>query len=367
MIQVTRTHLPNIGKYQNYVEQIYKNGWITNNGPLANELEKKLSEYLDVPYIVLISNGTLALHLAYRLLDIKQEVITSPFSFVATTSSIKWEGLTPVYSDVNPRTFNIDPEQIEKEITERTSCITPVHVFGNPCEIDDIQYLANKYDLKVIYDAAHTFGAKYKGRSLAAYGDIAVLSFHATKIFHTIEGGALIIHDEETYLKAKRLINFGFNHIGLPIELGFNAKMNEFQAAMGLCMLDEVEQIIKDREEVHFHYKEILSRIENINFQEFNESTIMNYSYFPIVLSNPDIVLRVKKALEQHDIYTRRYFYPSLDILPYVDSKKIMNESRKLSENILCLPMFDGLTKKEINFICDVVAGQLSTEHEVRI
>ena len=237
MIHATRTWLPNKKKYLSYVDKIYKTGWITNRGPLVRELEIRLAEYLGVKNLILVANGTLALETAYRLLKLKGEVITTPFSFVATSSSLIANGLQPIFADINPHTLTLDPNNIEKSITSKTSAIVPTHVFGNACEVEEIEKLAKKHDLKVIYDAAHSFNINYKEESLLNHGDISILSFHATKIFHTIEGGALIINDDALVKESRLLINFGIDGLDSVKTFGINAKMNEFEAAMDCVCL----------------------------------------------------------------------------------------------------------------------------------
>jgi len=255
MINVTKTYLPNKKKFIKYVDEIYKNGWVTNNGPMVTLLEKRLSKYLGVKNIVLVSNGTVALEIAYRALAIEGDVITTPFSFVATTSSLVTNGLNPIFTDIDSQTLNMDPRNIENIITPNTGAIVPVHVFANACEVEKIDALAKKHNLKVVYDAAHAFGVQYKGKSILNYGDVSTLSFHATKLFHSIEGGALIINDDGLVEKARYLINFGIENAESIPELGTNAKMNEFEAAMGLCMLDEMKFVNKKRKEVFELYK----------------------------------------------------------------------------------------------------------------
>lgn len=360
MIPVTKTYLPNIKKYQEYVERIFASNQLTNNGTLVRELESKLKDYLGVPYLVLVSNGTLALQLAYKLLELKGDVITTPFSFVATTSSLIWGGLKPVFSDINPETLNIDVTKIEEKVTKDTSCILPVHVFGNPCEVDRIQKIADRHNLKVIYDAAHAFGTDYKGKSIFNFGDVSIVSFHATKLFHTIEGGAIIMQNEELYKKAKQLINFGFGSNGIPEVLGINAKMNEFQAAMGLCVLDDIDIIHSKREQVHKYYQDRLGSISDIDLVSFNQLGTKNYSYFPIILKNEEIVVRVKEALEEQEIFPRRYFYPSLDGLPFVDSPP-MEVAGEMANRILCLPMYGELSKSIIDEICHIIINQITS------
>src|SRR5574344_509204 len=255
MINVTKSYLPNIEKYKSYIDEIYKSGWLTNQGPLVQKLEARLQEYLGVKHIILVSNGTIALDIAYKVLDLKGEVITTPFSFVATTSSLLLSGLKPIFADIDEKSLNLDDNNIEKLITPNTSAILPVHVFGNACEVEQIETIANKHNLKVVYDAAHAFDVKYKDKSVLNYGDISTLSFHATKLFHTIEGGALIINDDSLVEKVRYLINFGIKNQEEIPHLGTNAKMNEFEAAMGLCILDDIENIRNNRKKVVENYK----------------------------------------------------------------------------------------------------------------
>ncbi len=357
MINVTKTFLPNKEKYQSYVDEIYTNGWVTNNGPLVQRLEKRLAEYLGVKNIVLVSNGTVALEIAYRTLGLEGFVITTPFSFVATTSSLVTNGLLPIFADIDSRTFNIDANKIEEAITTNTSAILGVHVFGNSCEVEEIEAIAKKHKLKVIYDAAHAFDVKYKKQSVLNYGDISTLSFHATKLFHTIEGGALIINDDNLVKKARYLINFGIENAESIPELGTNAKMNEFEAAMGLCVLDDIEQIKQARKAVSETYENELQGL--VQFQAKNQNAPQNYSYFPVVLASEDQLNKVQKALNEQQISPRRYFYPSLDTLNYIEPKQNMPLSRDISSRILCLPMYSDLSKEDQARIIQIIREAL--------
>jgi dTDP-4-amino-4,6-dideoxygalactose transaminase len=341
MINVTKTYLPNKEKYKKYIDEIYENGWLTNNGPLVQRLEKRLADYLGVKNIVLVSNGTVALEIAYRTLGLKGFVITTPFSFVATTSSLVTNDLLPIFSDIDENTFNLNPKNIERLITPNTSAILPVHVFGNACEVEEIEEIANKYNLKVIYDAAHAFDVKYKDKSVLNYGNISTLSFHSTKLFHSIEGGALIINDDKLVEKARYLINFGIKNAEEIPHLGTNAKMNEFEAAMGLCVLDDIEEIKEKRKVITENYREELKDL--VLFQEQNENATQNYSYFPVVFRNEEELLKVQKALNEQNIMPRRYFYPSLDTLTYIEPKQECKISRDISGKILCLPIYAEL------------------------
>lgn len=358
MINVTKTYLPKKEKYQKYVDEIYANGWITNNGPFVKKLEKRLAEYLGVKNIVLVANGTVALEIAYRTLELKGYAITTPFSFVATTSSLITNSLKPIFADINSKTLNIDPNKIEDLITPNTSTIVPVHVFGNVCEVEAINKIAKKYDLKVVYDAAHAFDVKYKNESILNYGDISTLSFHATKLFHTIEGGALIINDDSLVEKARYLINFGIENTESIPELGTNAKMNEFEAAMGLCMLDEIEVISQRRKVVYERYEKELGAL--VQFQEKNVNATQNYSYFPIILKDEEETLNVQHALNHQKIFPRRYFYPSLDTLHYIEPKQYCKHSRDIAKRILCLPIYPELKKEDQINIIDIIKDNLN-------
>jgi dTDP-4-amino-4,6-dideoxygalactose transaminase len=357
MINVTKTYLPNKEKYKKYIDEIYENGWLTNNGPLVQRLEKRLAEYLGVKNIVLVSNGTVALEIAYRTLDIKGFAITTPFSFVATTSSLVTNNILPIFADIDQQTLNLDPKNIEKLITPNTTAIVPVHVFGNACEVEEIEQVANKHDLKVIYDAAHAFDVKYKNQSVLNYGDISTLSFHSTKLFHSIEGGALIINDDELVQKARYLINFGIENAESIPHLGTNAKMNEFEAAMGLCVLDDIEEIKESRKEISQRYRVELQGL--ITFQEQNMNATENYSYFSVVLENETQLLKIQKALNKVDIYPRRYFYPSLDTLNYIEPKQNCDISRDISKRILCLPIYAELGKDTQSKIIQTIKENL--------
>jgi dTDP-4-amino-4,6-dideoxygalactose transaminase len=349
MINVTKVYLPNKAKYQAYIDRIYESGWLTNNGHLLKELEARLQAHLGVKHLILVANGSLALQLAYKALDLKGEVITTPFSFVATTSTLVWEGLKPVFADISPNSFNLDPEQIEQHITPNTSAIVPVHVFGNPCDIGGIQHIAQKYNLKVVYDGAHAFGVNYKGQSVFNYGDISTLSFHATKLFHTIEGGAVITNDDELAKKIRLLINFGITG-PITIEgLGTNAKMNEFEAAMGLCVLDEIETITAQRKHIWQTYQTELEGL--VEFQAFNAHANNNYAYAPVLFETEVQLLTAQKALNDNGVVPRRYFYPSLDTLDYLQTDQVCANSRDIASRILCLPIYPGLVKPKENLI----------------
>jgi len=352
-IHVTKPYLPDREKFKRYVDEIYDSGSLTNGGRFVRELEKRLSKYLGVKHLLLVSNGTLALQLAYKVLDLTGEVITTPFSFVATTSSLNWEGLTPVFADIDENSLTIDSKKIETLITEKTSAIVPVHVYGNVCEVEEIQNIAEKHNLKVIYDAAHAFAVKYRGESVLNHGDISILSFHATKLFHTIEGGAIIFKDKELYEKARRAINFGYFE-GEIRTLGINAKMNEFQAVMGLCVLDEIDTIFRNRKRVFDQYSDLFTDSQ-ISTLEWNENSTKNNAYFPVVFESEKKLLEVVAAVEKDNIYPRRYFYPSLNNLPYLKDKYSCPNSEDISKRVLCLPLYVELENKDVEKIARIV------------
>lgn len=353
MIPVTKAYLPNKEKYQSYVDRIFQSGWLTNNGNLLQELEQRLADYLGVKNIILVANGSFALQLAYKALALKGEVITTPFSFAATTSTLAWEGLKPVFADINPKTFNIDPAQIEAQITPNTSAIVPVHVFGNPCDVEAIQTIADKHKLKVVYDAAHAFGSEYKDQSVLNFGDISTLSFHSTKLFHTIEGGAVITNDDELAKKIRLMINFGISGPTSIDSVGTNAKMNEFEAAMGLCVLDEIYAIRQRREDIWQVYSNELSSI--VEMQQWNTHGKNNCAYAPVLFKSEEQLLKIEAKLKENDILPRRYFYPSLDTLSYLDSKQICNTSRDIASRILCLPIYPTLKLDDVQKIVNIL------------
>ncbi|WP_413701360.1 DegT/DnrJ/EryC1/StrS family aminotransferase [Psychromonas sp. KJ10-10] len=360
MIHVTKTYLPNKDKYHQYIDEIFESGWVTNHGKMVQRLEKRLATYLNVKNIVLVANGTVALETAYRALEIKGHVITTPFSFVATTSSLVTNGLTPIFADINPSTLNINPKTIEATITKDTTAIVPVHIFGNGCEVEEIQHIANKNRLKVIYDASHAFDVQYKEQNILNYGDISTLSFHATKLFHTIEGGALIVNDETLLRKIRYLINFGIQNEESIVALGTNAKMNEFEVAMGLCVLDEMEQIKAQRKSLYRIYEKGLNKI--VQLQTTNKNASPNYSYFPIILKDHKQMINVKNALNNVDIFPRRYFFPSLDSLNYIKPEQFMPISRDICSRILCLPLYPDLSKSNVDLIIKTIIKTLQNE-----
>jgi len=342
------------------VDRILDSGWLTNHGKCVQELEEKLQEYLGVRNVVLVSNATLALQVAYKVLGLNGEVITSPFTFVATASSATWEGLDVVFADIHPDSLNIDVDEIERKISSRTSAIVPVHVFGNPCEVEKIQGLAEKYGLKVVYDAAHAFAVKYKDKSILNWGDVSVLSFHATKLFHTIEGGALIVQDDGLCAQIRNMINFGITGPETIDCLGINAKMNEFQAAMGLCLLDDMDAVISRRAQLVEQYDSFFSG--ELTKQHWTSSATFNHGYYPVVFESEEVTVRVQKALNAKNIFPRRYFYPSLDTLSFISTNQCAPVSRDIASRILCLPLFAELTDMECKNIAEIVLTEVGVE-----
>lgn len=351
MINVTKTFLPLQEEYNKILKRAWDTGWITNRGMLVNELEQKLKSYLKVPNVLATTNGTLPLQLAIKALDLKGEIITTPFSYVATTASIVWEGCTPVFVDIDPEYLTIDETKIEAAITSKTSAILATHVFGNPCAVEEIDIIANRHNLKVIYDAAHAFGVTFKGKSIFEYGDISTCSFHATKLFHTGEGGALFTKDNS--LMEKLFYHHNFGHEGKESfqGLGINAKMSELQAAMGLAVFPYLEKIISDRKTIVQTY---LEEIEGFQFLKLRLGTSWNFSYFPIIFETEKKLLKALDLFENEQIYPRRYFFPSLDTLPYVQGDK-MWISIDVSQRILCLPLFHDFSNKDLKRVINII------------
>src|SRR4030095_3077900 len=342
MINVTKSYLPPIEEYQKYLSKIWESSWLTNQGPLAQELELGLKEHLGVKNLLFVSNGTIAIQLDIKALALTGEIITTPFSYVATTTSILWENCTPVFADIDRGTCCINPEQIESLITKKTSAILATHVYGIPCAVERIGEIAKKNKLKIIYDGAHAFDVKYKGRSVFEYGDVSALSFHATKLFHTVEGGAIITQDNELYKKI--LLYRSFGHIGDDYyTIGINGKNSEFHAAMGLCNLSKINDIIRRRKAIAKHY---FSQLESLplTFPRIPEHVEYNYAYFPVFFPEEDRLKKGGSKLARKAINTRRYFYPSLNKLPYLTSSDQCPVSEDLAKRVLSLPFYPQLT-----------------------
>lgn len=358
-ITVTSPLMPSLEEFNVYLEDIWKRKWITNNGYYHKELEKALCEYLGVPYISLFTNGTLPLITALQALRITGEVITTPFSFVATTHSLWWNGIKPVFVDIDPITCNLDPEKIEATITPRTTAIMPVHVYGNPCDTKRIQDIADKYGLKVIYDAAHAFGVRVNGESVLNAGDMSTLSFHATKVYNTIEGGALVMHDEQTKKRIDYLKNFGFAGETEVVAPGINSKIDEMRAAYGLLNLKQVDKAIKWRKHVAELYRVALKDVEGITFFNDIPGVTHNYAYFPIFvdaekygMARDELYFKMK----EHNVLGRRYFYPLISAFSTYRGLESANRDNlpvatEKAEQVICLPMYYGLSDKDIERI----------------
>ncbi len=357
LITVTKPSLPDLDKYVEYLKKLWGSRWITNNGPYSQLLEEELRKHLKVEELVLTCNGTLALQLALRALGLKGEVITTPFTFVATKNSILWEGLTPVFADIDSDTFNIDPIDVESKISENTCAILAVHVYGNPCNVEALKEIADKHHLKLIYDGAHSFDVEFKNQSVFNYGDVSALSFHATKVFNTIEGGALVTNDRKLANKLRLMRDHGIKSEQETVGIGTNAKMNEFQAIMGLCNLEQVDQNIASRCRLYNQYIDKLHVSKEINFQKLTASKY-NYAYMPIILDNQYQRDLIHDKLLQSGIGTRKYFYPltSKGTCHQVNKKgqfdKVHTETASnISKRVLCLPLYDQLTNNDVDHI----------------
>jgi len=356
-IPVTKCFIPPIEEYQFQLSRIWKNQWLTNNGELYQELSENLKSYLAVNHIIPMTNGTLPLHIALKALAKNGEVITTPFSYVATTASIVWEQCTPVFVDIHPEYLTIDEKKIEEAITDKTTAILATHVYGNPCAVEEIEDIAKKHNLHVIYDAAHCFGVKYKGQSIFNYGDVSTCSFHATKLFHTGEGGAAFVQNDK--MKHEIFYRHNFGHNG-PVKfhgLGTNAKMSELQAAMGLCVLPHISKIVEARKKVVDFYNDHLD-FNKLKKLKIRSNTQWNYSYYPVIFENEAQLLINKEKLETEGIFPRRYFYPSLDNLNYVNTQLCTN-SNDIASRVLCLPLYGELTDEEQHRIVQIIIKNL--------
>ena len=359
MINVTKSYLPPLDEYVGYLQKIWENNWLTNNGPLLKELEAKLKDYFGVKHLFLVSNGTVALQLAIKALELGGKVITTPYSYVATTTSLIWENCEPIFADIDPSTFCLDPKLTEAAITPDTSAILATHVYGIPCDVEAFEELAKKHQLKVIYDGAHCFGVEHQGRPLLNYGDISTISFHATKLFHTVEGGAVVTNDDAIAQKIDYYRSFG--HKGDEyFTIGINAKNSEFHAAMGLCNLPRVEEFIQMRKKIFAWYDE---RLQNANlvFPKLPEGVKYNYAYYPVIFEDEATLDQVQQKLIEAGVKPRRYFYPSLNQLPYLKTKQDCPVSENYANQVLSLPLYIQLTESEVDHICSVLLNALQS------
>ena len=356
MIPVTRPFSPPIEEYEKLLEGVWKRNWFTNNGPLVNDLELKLKKYLNLNHLLFLNNGTIAIQIALKALGIKKKVITTPFSYIATTSSIVWEDCEPVFADIDPHTLNIDPVEIEKLIDDDTEAILATHCFGNPCDIEAIADLAQKHNLKVIYDAAHCFGTKYNGKSVFAFGDVSTTSFHATKLFHTVEGGAVFTEDPALLKEMAYMRNFGHDGPERFAGVGINGKNSEFHAAMGIVNLKYVKEILARRKQLCALYDSFLSQT-NAYKPKVQKGAEINYSYYPLVFESEVQTLNIKDTLEKSEIFPRRYFYPSLSSLSYTSGSTPVSDD--VASRILCLPLYHDMSEEELEIVCRIILRTL--------
>ncbi|WP_040503643.1 DegT/DnrJ/EryC1/StrS family aminotransferase [Herbaspirillum lusitanum] len=365
-VPVTQPFLPPLEEFVAYLQQIWANKHITNNGPFHQQLEAALADYLGVKYVCLFSNGTLALITALQALGITGEAITSPYSFVATSHALIWNGIKPVFADIDKDTLLLDPAKIEAAITEHTTAIVPVHCYGYPCKVEAIQKIADKYKLKVIYDAAHAFGVQYKSSSVLTYGDLSILSFHATKVFNTFEGGAIICHNAEMKLRIDQLKNFGTVDEVTVVAAGINGKMSEVNAAMGLLQLQYMDEILTQRKAIDAQYRSLLSAVKHIDcLQPPEHTSAWNYSYFPILVRPGYPISRdaLYTKMREQNIFPRRYFYPLISEFPmYRNLASSVPENlpvaTEITQQILCLPIYPGLNIDHIRQVADIIQSQ---------
>ena len=362
-IYVTSPLLPSLEDFTFLLKEIWESKMLTNNGNFHQKLEEELAKYLKVPYLSLFTNGTLPLITALQAMRITGEVITTPFSFVATTHSLWWNGIKPVFVDIEPETCNLDPSKIEAAITPRTTAIMPVHVYGKPCKTKEIQEIANKYGLKVIYDAAHAFGVEINGESILNFGDMATLSFHATKVYNTLEGGALVVHDEQTKKRIDYLKNFGFASETEVVAPGINSKVDEVRAAYGLLNLKQVDHAINSRRKVAIRYRDELQGVKGITFFNDIPGVRHNYSYFPIFINAEEYGMTRDELyfkMKEHNVFGRRYFYPLISTFSTyrgLDSANPDNlpVATQMSNNVICLPMHHALSENEVEYIFQII------------
>ena len=357
-IFVTRSSMPQYEEYCEMIKELWNTHMLTNNGAFHNKLEKEISDYLNVDNITLFTNGHLSLENAIKVLNLQGEIITTPFTFVSTTHAISRNGLKPVFCDINKDDYTIDVKKIESLITDKTCAIMPVHVYGNVCDVDEIERIAKKYNLAVIYDAAHAFGVKYKKKSIANFGDISMFSFHATKVFNTIEGGCLAYKNNKLKHKLEKLKNFGIEDEETIDEIGGNAKMNEFQAIMGLCNLKDLDKNIEKREKIYCYYNELLSNIPGIKINNIQKDVTPNYAYFPILIEDEYGLTRdeLYNLLASHNIYARKYFYPAInELVCYKDGAEDTPIASYVSRRILTLPMYADLKKTDVKRLCKII------------
>ncbi len=354
MIPITKPFLPPIDDFKSYIDGIWHRQWLTNMGPLSSDLEMKLKNHLSLDHLLFVTNGTVALQMAIKALGLSGDVITTPFSFVATASSIVWEGCNPIFVDIDKNSLNIDAAKIEASITEKTTAILATHVYGNPCDVVKIEEIAARYNLKVIYDGAHAFGVTVNGKSIFEYGDISTCSLHATKLYHSTEGGLIVTKDPDLLKRLAFIRNFGISGFDSFAELGLNGKNSELHAAMGLTNLKYVNAIHEKRKNITESYDKKLTNFKAYKPKWHSEASL-NYAYYPLVLESEQLLLSIKTALDQSEIFTRRYFYPSLaTALPYLTNTSL-EITDDISKRVLCLPLYYDLTSEEVDLICRMI------------
>jgi dTDP-4-amino-4,6-dideoxygalactose transaminase len=354
-IYVTQPSLAPLEEFTELLKGVWERGILTHNGPLVQQLEKEIEKKLNLKGFVAVSNGTIALQMAIKALELKGEIITTPFTWIATISAIQWEGCTPVFCDIDSETLNIDPAKIEACITEKTVAIMPVHVFGNPCDVDAIQRIAERHGLKIIYDAAHAIGSVFNGKSLLEFGDISATSLHATKLLNTAEGGGCIANNDELHRKLQRIRFFGHSDDKTDIvEDGFNGKLTEVHAALGIANMKYFDPVLEDRKAKYMVYKKLLSTNSKVKFQALKHGAC-NYSYFPVIFDTEEDLLVVVKELNEKKIFPRRYFYPSVNTYTKVVNYKEMPISEDIAKRILCLPLYHNIEKRHIEEVCQWV------------
>lgn len=355
MIPVNKPYLPAFEKYTKYLERVYDKAWLTNNGPLVQELKVRLEEYLGVKNLLPVANGTLAMQLAYKVFNLKGNAVTTPFTFIATSSSLAWEGITPKFADIDPLSYNLCPNNARQAIDADTTAIVPVHVYGNPCNVDAFEKIGEEHKVKVIYDAAHAFGVKVNGNSVLNYGDASTLSFHATKVFHSVEGGAVIFKNSDDYERALLMTNFGIDTKTMNIvDSGINTKMSEVHAAMGLAVLDDIDSILSRRVMLFEKYKESLK--QSLQLPKWNELASLNGAYMPVTFPTMEIAVEVLNALLKENIIARRYFSPSLNKVNVLSGdRKVCINSEDVSGRTLCLPLYFDLCESEVDSVASII------------
>ena len=367
MLNVTKSFLPDLEDYVSYLRSIWNSGWLTNHGPFVTELEKQLKEYLGVKHFFFVNNGTIALQIALKAVGATKEVITTPFSYVATTSSIVWENCTPIFADIDPKTLCVCPKSVESKITPNTTAIMAVHVYGTPCAVEALHDISQRYGIPVIYDAAHAFGVKHQETSVLNYGSVSTLSFHATKVFHTIEGGAIITSDDELAHRISYMRNFGHNGPTDFHGVGVNGKASEFNAAMGLAILPRIHEAIDSRRAASERYDAMLAAYFQstdgpLQRPRMISGSSFNYAYYPVIARDEQTLLGIINSLKQDEIVARRYFYPSLNTLPYLKNADRCPVSEDISTRALCLPLFPGLSVEDQIRVVDGIGRALAPQ-----